>query len=165
MGARVTVTDKKSLLRLIKKNFETNLKGTPECLSEVSIFLISTSNHLQAQFEEHVWGTDNNFGKMFDVIIGADLTYDFDDLPPLIKSLDNLTDSHSQARKIFFHPFKKRFQVFIAYGEERAATPTFLELSGKIFNIETIPSSQLEHSDIFFPTFTIQMALMKKKIK
>jgi hypothetical protein len=40
-----------------------------------------------------MWRPGNPFGKGFDLVLGADLTYDFEDLPPLVETFSALSRS------------------------------------------------------------------------
>ena len=79
---------------------------------------------------------------------GADLTYEFEDLPILISTLVDITTKGSV--------------VYIAYGKERAATPTFLELAGKHFEVSLAKDDELNNSDIEYPSFEIGIVIMKR---
>lgn len=97
MNAHVTVTDKRSLLPLIEYNIKHNL---------------TESQQKNMTVDELFWGTESEYAKQhFDVIIGADLTYDFEDLPALIKTMTHLTEINQNA------------EIFLAYGKERAVNP------------------------------------------
>jgi hypothetical protein len=78
------------------------------------------------------------------------LTYEFDDLPILVKTLQEITSVGST--------------VFIAYGKERAATPTFLELVGQHFEVTVAKNEDLNSSDIEFPSFDIGIAVLKRRL-
>eukprot|EP01119_Soliformovum_irregulare_P018722 TRINITY_DN5794_c1_g3_i2.p2 TRINITY_DN5794_c1_g3~~TRINITY_DN5794_c1_g3_i2.p2 ORF type:complete len:104 (-),score=26.23 TRINITY_DN5794_c1_g3_i2:127-438(-) len=95
---------------------------------------------------ELLWGSDLPDQETFDVILGADLTYDFDDLPILISTLRNV--SHATSR------------VYIAYGVERAATETFLEMAREHFEVTSVPDSSIRQNE---NTYTINVAMMQKK--
>ncbi len=58
----------------------------------------------------------------FDLVLGSELTYDFDDLPSLVTTLLLLTTANSQ--------------VLIAYSNERAVMPLFFELVDRWFVVE-----------------------------
>lgn len=81
----ITLTDKTILLKLIDFNLEQN--GVKQQSVKTETFF---------------WGEKNPFPHEFDVVLGADLTYDFDDLPVLVSALRAVTDKNSV--------------VFIAYG-------------------------------------------------
>lgn len=83
------------------------------------------------------------------MIIGADLTYDFEDLPPLISSLRDLASKESI--------------VIIAYGKERAAAPNFLELAAEHFDLTFVEDEKLNTCDIKYPSFSIGIVTLKKK--
>jgi len=138
MGASVTITDKPSLLNLIKYNIQKNISD-PCVLERIEVC-------------ELIWGNGNPFSSTeFDVIFGADLTYDFEDLPGLISTLNSLAGMKSQ--------------VILAYGKEREATSTFLKMvCEKYFDIENhITESELDFRDITSPTFTINVIQLRKK--
>ncbi len=45
---------------------------------------------------ELFWGRGNPFAHTFDVLLGADLTYDFEDLEPLVQTCEALTHTGSK---------------------------------------------------------------------
>jgi hypothetical protein len=110
---------------------------------------------------ELFWGTENvkdslpanlanpNQPKSVDVVFGADLTYDFDDLPLLIATLRQLCDAHTV--------------VIIAYGKERAATPSFLEQASEHFHLEHVPDSEINYQDVVSQSYTIGIVKMTLK--
>jgi len=136
LGANIVATDKRSLIRLIELNAKNNLSG-----DELKRFLA----------HELLWDTGNPFVEKFDLILGSDLTYDFEDLPALINTFLALCADTGV--------------IFIAYGKERAAIQTFFDLCTPYFNIQEIPSTELDASDITYPTFEIGIVKLTKKEK
>jgi len=136
LGANIVATDKRSLIRLIEHNSKNNLS-----VDELKRFLA----------HELLWDTGNPFGEKFDLILGADLTYDFEDLPALVNTFLALCADNGV--------------ILIAYGKERAAIPTFFDLCTPYFNIQEIPNTELDASDITYPTFEIGIVKLTKKEK
>lgn len=141
VGADIVLTDKQALLPLIDHNIRKNL-------NEQERARIRTS--------ELLWGTGNPFGKGFDLVLGADLTYDFEDLPPLVETFSALSCSDAGENK--------STEILLAYGKERAAIEPFLEQVRREWDVTLVPDEHLDDCDITFPTFTIGiMHLTKKK--
>eukprot|EP01116_Phalansterium_solitarium_P023062 TRINITY_DN7882_c0_g1_i1.p1 TRINITY_DN7882_c0_g1~~TRINITY_DN7882_c0_g1_i1.p1 ORF type:complete len:249 (-),score=5.17 TRINITY_DN7882_c0_g1_i1:75-776(-) len=135
-GADVVATDKASLLGLLSHNLEANV----------------SSQEVKSRFHtaELLWGTGNPFGAAFDIILGADLTYDFEDLPVLVSTLVDLSSETSA--------------IFIAYGKERAAAPTFLELAAQHFELHHVNDAELDPGDVKVPSFDISIVRLVKKV-
>jgi len=134
MGAGVTMTDKQGLLKLIQHNVDKNI---PELKDKVTI-------------AELVWGTGQLPSTApFDIILAADLTYDMDDLPILVKQLLDLSTDDSV--------------VFLAYGKERAAMVPFFAQAEQVFSLEHVPDEQLIRDDNDDPLSTIAIVKLRKK--
>jgi hypothetical protein len=88
----------------------------------------------------------------FKLIIGSDLTYDFEDLPLLLETAASLMGDHSHAS-----------QFILAYGEQRAAMPTFFEMASEYWDVQRVPKEHLDFSDIAFPTFAISICIFTVK--
>ena len=130
---------------------------------------------------ELFWGTGNPFGHPFDVILGnnvtcisfshilgADLTYDFEDLPILLKTASDLMGDQSVFYIGYGKKFLRKFLIFFSFslsdlfqGKERAAIPTFFELASHDFQVEYVPDEHLVQSEDL--TYTIGIAILKKK--
>ena len=143
-GADIVLTDQPMLVKLINFNISENVPNK------------------SVRAASYMWGLPptSEVGDAFDVIIGSDLTYDFNDLPLVLSALkalsstnteifiaygrgDNHKKPNSWKRWIISQPKVVTFCLTIAYlskwASERAATPTFLELASIDFNIEHIP--------------------------
>jgi hypothetical protein len=126
----------------------------------------------------------NPFGKGFDLVLGADLTYDFEDLPPLVETFGALSHpgteillaygmrpaflwrlaSHSCTATSLSQPLLIIY-LFTSTGKERAAIEPFLEEVHREWDVVLVPDDQLDDRDISFPTFTIGIMHLTKKKK
>lgn len=67
---------------------------------------------------------------------------------------------------MYFLDFKKKDLTFFSYffrNLERAATPSFLEQASQHFNLEYIPISQLDRSDIDAEGWDIRIVKLTRK--
>jgi len=76
----------------------------------------------------------------FDVLLGADLTYEFESLPPLLATMHTLS--------------RPGTIMLLAYGRERAAVPCFFELAAAHWTIEHLDEKLVAplRKDIDSPT-------------
>jgi len=81
------ITDKIALLKLIEQNVKNNVPN------EASLVRV----------EELLWGSKNTTAT-YDIVLGADLTYDFEDLQPLLQTLDVRSLCYSTIITTLFWP-------------------------------------------------------------
>eukprot|EP01112_Ceratiomyxa_fruticulosa_P018061 TRINITY_DN5726_c0_g2_i1.p1 TRINITY_DN5726_c0_g2~~TRINITY_DN5726_c0_g2_i1.p1 ORF type:complete len:131 (-),score=30.86 TRINITY_DN5726_c0_g2_i1:101-493(-) len=130
------MTDKPALIDLITHNLEKNTVGK----------LVHGS---AAPF---LWGSPNNFGRDFDIILAADLTYEIEDIPVLINTFLSLSNNNTQ--------------IWLAYGKERFAMGAFFDQVQKFFyKVEKVPTHQLILDDVDFPISTIEIVKLRKIVK
>mmetsp|Transcript_9661 Transcript_9661/g.13305 ORF Transcript_9661/g.13305 Transcript_9661/m.13305 type:complete len:252 (-) Transcript_9661:33-788(-) len=155
MGAQVTLTDKASLLKLIQLNVDSNTADNLEVRKNITA-------------QELFWGTeitDPNLKDHFDVVLGADLTYIFEDLPILLDTMKQLLRRGEFTSTGNSWVPNNTSVILLAYGKERAAIPTFFELAAKDFEVvKIIDENELDFSDTPNPTFSINVAIMKRKL-
>lgn len=143
----MTLTDKSTLLKLLENNIAKNL---------------TEEERKRTTAKELFWGSGNPFSEAIDFIIGADLTYDFEDLPILVQTLKELSSDTTI--------------TYIAYGKERAASthysmtvnfvaPKFLELVEESFNVTQLDDFEIGGTVDPMPwsTHSIGIVQLKKK--
>eukprot|EP01098_Paradermamoeba_levis_P012844 TRINITY_DN5710_c0_g1_i1.p1 TRINITY_DN5710_c0_g1~~TRINITY_DN5710_c0_g1_i1.p1 ORF type:complete len:239 (-),score=81.95 TRINITY_DN5710_c0_g1_i1:114-830(-) len=139
LGADIVLTDQSSLIPLLNHNISLNRQ--------------TNQSPLKAKADVLMWGSGNPFGHPFDVILGADLTYEYEDLPLLLSSIEQLSDHNTV--------------TYIAYGEERAVIGNFFKLLEEKFEYEKVsPSLIVEEgtpNDIATTTPAIVKLRKKKK--
>jgi predicted nicotinamide N-methyase len=130
LGANITLTDKPALLQLIRHNVEKNVEDTKNV-------------HIEAL----CWGFENPFGEPFDIVLGADLTYDLEDIPLIVGQLKCLCNFKST--------------VLLAYGKQRYAMQFFFEEARKYFEIEHVPDEHVITNDIPHPISDVGIVRMR----
>ena len=154
MGAHVTLTDKASLLKLIQLNVDDNTTDKLEIRKNVSV-------------QELFWGsdiTDSIIKDQFDIVLGADLTYDLEDIPILLHTMNQLLKRGEFQSSGNEHVPSNTSVILLAYGKERYAMTSFFELAAKDFEIvKIIDENELDNSDIASPTFSINVVVLKRK--
>mmetsp|Transcript_14230 Transcript_14230/g.36380 ORF Transcript_14230/g.36380 Transcript_14230/m.36380 type:complete len:247 (-) Transcript_14230:182-922(-) len=144
LGLKITLTDQGPLIPLIRHNVDT---------------LVEESLRKDVKVTEYLWGSPAVDGFKFDVVFGADLTYDFEDLPCLIDSFKKLTYSYEEGVSRGFQS-----EIYIAYGKERAAASRFLDACREAdFNVEHIPPADIVVEDIENPDYTLDIVKLTRK--
>ncbi|PRP85080.1 hypothetical protein PROFUN_07264 [Planoprotostelium fungivorum] len=134
-GASITMTDKAALLPLLRYNVQQNSVHYPHVMKNTTV-------------DELLWGDDTPAWSKSDIIIGADLTYDFEDLPLLIRTMSSVLLPGGR--------------VYLAYGEERAAVPSFFEQMKESGFVLKDTWKELDASDIKMPTFTVHISMWER---
>lgn len=114
----ITITDKRELLPIIQHNVASCSKNN------------TNFNSRRIVIAPLVWGTADVQSFQCDVVIGADLTYDLEALPPLIDTVRTLCNGDGGTGA------KKRF--VLAFSKERYATTVFLPLLAEHFDVEHV---------------------------
>eukprot|EP01114_Cavostelium_apophysatum_P002472 TRINITY_DN12205_c0_g1_i1.p1 TRINITY_DN12205_c0_g1~~TRINITY_DN12205_c0_g1_i1.p1 ORF type:complete len:252 (-),score=26.34 TRINITY_DN12205_c0_g1_i1:13-747(-) len=132
MGAHITLTDQARMIPILEKNVKDNIK--------VESYKVKVA--------ELDWG-DNvpAVNPPFDVIVGSDLTYEAEAIPPLIRVLRALSDLNTT----------------IIYGHEERGMDCesiFYTLAHRYFDYEKIPANSLHEN---FADFKGWIVIMKKR--
>jgi aspartate/methionine/tyrosine aminotransferase len=150
VGAKeVILTDKQALVPLLQHNASIN--GVGECVQSCELFWgedLSADTFPGPLAEAVARGPGG-----LDFIFGADLTYDFDDLPVLVSTIVSV-----------LRPFPNAV-CLIAYGLERAATPEFLRQAAERFDVQVLDAANIRQLEDSRRTHVIGIAVLHQKKK
>eukprot|EP01113_Clastostelium_recurvatum_P037231 TRINITY_DN5413_c1_g1_i1.p1 TRINITY_DN5413_c1_g1~~TRINITY_DN5413_c1_g1_i1.p1 ORF type:complete len:240 (-),score=61.27 TRINITY_DN5413_c1_g1_i1:7-726(-) len=135
VGARICMTDKPALVTLIQHNIDKNTK--------------EGEKH-DIRVQTYDWADACPFTEPFDVVLAADLSYDMEDIPLLLRVFDALVTPG-------------RTEIWLAYGLERAAPPEFFKEASSLYDMEHVPEGDLIKTDSASPISTIAIVKMRRK--
>eukprot|EP01087_Luapelamoeba_hula_P016472 TRINITY_DN5066_c4_g1_i1.p1 TRINITY_DN5066_c4_g1~~TRINITY_DN5066_c4_g1_i1.p1 ORF type:complete len:290 (+),score=47.65 TRINITY_DN5066_c4_g1_i1:14-883(+) len=130
VGADIVLTDKSTLLPMLTHNINANS----------ALWDTTTSSPCKAPTAREVlWGValDKQGDvtptspplQQFDVVLGSDLTYDYEVLPPLLHTMRELVADSGE--------------IILSYGKHRSVMPVFLQLAEQLFTLEHVNKTDI----------------------